>query len=101
MGAALKAGLVGCGCLSQRGVVPHRSQPDAREKVRLVAVADAVEERARQTAERFGVPAYFTDVETMLEKADLDLALVITPITEHYAHALAAVEAGKHVYVQK
>ena len=101
MSTILRAGLVGCGSLSQRGVLPHLRQPDAREKVRLVAVADAVEERARQTAERFDVPAYFSDVGAMLAGADLDLVLVITPITDHYRSALAAIEAGKHVYVQK
>lgn len=97
----LRAGLVGCGSLSQRGVLPHLSQPDARARVQLVAVTDAVEERARQTAERYGVPAFFTSIEEMLAGAELDLVLVITPITHHYANALAAVNAGKHVYVQK
>lgn len=97
----LRAGLVGCGSLSQRGVLPHLSQPDARARVQLVAVTDAVEERARQTAERYGVPAFFTSIEEMLMGADLDLVLVITPITYHYANALAAINAGKHVYVQK
>src|SRR5258706_6327654 len=101
MSTILRGGLVGCGSLSQGGVLPHLRQPDAREKVRLVAVADAVEERARQTAERFDVPAYFSDVGAMLAGADLDLVLVITPITDHYRSALAAIEAGKHVYVQK
>jgi predicted dehydrogenase len=101
MSTILRAGLVGCGSLSQRGVLPHLSQPDARAKVRLVAVADAVAERARQTAERFDVPAWFTDVGAMLAGADLDLVLVITPIADHYRSALLAIEAGKHVYVQK
>jgi predicted dehydrogenase len=101
MSTILRAGLVGCGSLSQRGVLPHLSQQDAREKIRLVAVADAVEERARQTAERFDVPAYFNDVGAMLAGSDLDLVLVITPIADHYRSALAAIEAGKHVYVQK
>ena len=48
MGNELQAGLVGCGSLSQRGILPHLSLPDARQSVRLVAVADAVEERARE-----------------------------------------------------
>jgi predicted dehydrogenase len=82
-------------------VLPHLSQPDAREKVKLVAVADAVGERARQTAERYGVPAYFSDIGAMLAGAELDLVLVITPIADHYRSALAAIEAGIHVYVQK
>jgi predicted dehydrogenase len=97
----LKAALVGCGSLSQRGILPHLSLPDARERVRLAAVVDAVEERARQTAERYGVPAHFTDVESMLAAADVDLVLVAAPITVHFAAAMAALRAGKHVYVQK
>jgi len=97
----LKAGLVGCGSLSQRGVLPHLAVADARERVRLVAVVDAAEERARQSAQRFDVPAYFTSIEAMLAEVELDLVLVITPIGSHFAHAMAAIDAGKHVYVQK
>ncbi|MDQ3248456.1 MAG: Gfo/Idh/MocA family oxidoreductase, partial [Chloroflexota bacterium] len=37
----------------------------------------------------------------MLAEVDLDLVLVLTPIPFHFANALAAVKAGKHVYVQK
>jgi predicted dehydrogenase len=101
MSNILKAGLVGCGSLSQRGVLPHLSLPDARERVQLAAVVDTVAERARQTAEKFNVPAHFTDIDQMLAQVDLDLVLVITPIPYHFANALAAIEAGKHVYVQK
>lgn len=101
MSNVLHAGLVGCGSLALRGPLPHLSQPDAQEKVRLVAVVDTVAERARQSAERFNVPAWFTSIDEMLAKSDLDLVLILTPIPYHYANALAAIEAGKHVYVQK
>ncbi len=101
MGDAVRAGLVGCGSVSQRGILPHLSQSDARASVRLAAVVDAVEERARQSAERFGVPAHFTTIEAMLEAVDLDLVIVATPIPYHFANAMAAIGAGKHVYVQK
>ena len=101
MPPALRAGLVGCGSLSQRGILPHLSEPDAREKVRLVAVADAVVDRARAMAERFGVPNHYPGVEEMLAGAELDLVIVATPVQHHFANALVAVRAGKHVYVQK
>src|ERR1051326_241540 len=77
------------------------SLPDAREQVRLMAVVDAVAERARQIAERYDVPAHFTDMDAMLAGADVDLVLVAAPITVHFAAAMAAIRAGKHVYVQK
>lgn len=101
MNTPLRAALVGCGSLSQRGILPHLSQADAQEKVRLAAVVDAVAERAEQTARRYAVPAWFTSIEAMLAQAEIDLALIITPIQRHFADALAAIEAGKHVYVQK
>lgn len=101
MEQALRAGLVGCGSLSQRGILPHLSLPDARERVRLVAVCSRTEWRARACAERFGVPASFARLEDMLEAVDLDMVIVASPVQYHCAHALAAISAGKHVYVQK
>jgi predicted dehydrogenase len=101
MAKVVRAGLVGCGSVSQRGILPHLSQDDARERLQLVALVDTVEERARQSAERFGVPAHFTSVEAMLGSTDLDLVLVASPIPYHFPLAMAAIAAGKHVYVQK
>jgi predicted dehydrogenase len=98
---SLQAGLVGCGSLALRGPLPHLSQPDAQQKVRLVAVVDNVAERAQQSAERFHVPNYFTSVEEMLDRVDLDLVIILTPIPFHFANAMAAINKGKHVYVQK
>jgi len=101
MSNILQAGLVGCGSLALRGPLPHLHLPDAREKVRLMAVVDTVAERAHATAARFDVPAWFTSMEEMLAKTELDLVLILTPIPYHFANALAAIEAGKHVYIQK
>ncbi len=101
MSKILQAGLVGCGSLAQRGILPHLSLLDAQEKVQLTAVVDAVPERARLTAERFHIPAHYTRIEDLLEADDVDIVLVATPIPFHYQNALAAVCAGKHVYVQK
>ncbi len=97
----LKAGLVGLGSVSQRGLLPHLSQADARQKIQLTAVVDLAEERARQTAERFGIPNHYTSIDAMLAEADVDMVLIATPIPYHFENALAAVQAGKHVYVQK
>ncbi|RIK42265.1 MAG: gfo/Idh/MocA family oxidoreductase, partial [Chloroflexi bacterium] len=97
----LRAGLVGCGSLALRGPLPHLSLPDAQEKVRLVAVVDAVAERAQQAAERFQVPAWFATAEEMLDHVDLDMVIVLTPIPFHFSNAMAAIAKGKHVYVQK
>jgi predicted dehydrogenase len=101
MSNPLKAGLIGCGSLSQRGVLPHLAQPDARERVELVAVCDTVEARVKETAEQYGVSRAYTAPEALINDPEVELVLVITPIPYHFPNALAAIEAGKHVYVQK
>ena len=37
----------------------------------------------------------------MLDNNEVELVLIATPIQQHHAHAMRAIEAGKHVYVQK
>ncbi len=101
MADVLKAALVGCGSVAQRGILPHLSLPDARESVRLAAVVDAVAERAQQSAQKFDVPAHFTGVDEMLSSAEIDLVIIATPIPFHFQNAMAAISAGKHVYVNK
>jgi predicted dehydrogenase len=97
----VRVALIGCGSVSQRGLLPHLSQQDAQDVIDLVAVCDVVEERVRQIAAQFKVPKWYTDYEDVLAEADLDAVLIATPIPFHYAQALAAIEAGKHVHLQK
>jgi predicted dehydrogenase len=101
MSGPIKAGLIGCGSLSLIGILPQLSEPDARERLELVAVCDVNEVRARETAERFGVSDAYSDARDLIARDDVDLVLVITPIEFHYPLAMDALRAGKHVYVQK
>jgi predicted dehydrogenase len=101
MDERVKVTLIGCGSVSQRGLLPHLIQEDAREVINLVAVCDVVEERACETAERFNVPEWYTNIEDLLAKADMDMVLIATPIPFHYENAMAAIGAGKHVHLQK
>jgi predicted dehydrogenase len=96
-----RVALIGCGSVSQRGVLPHLACEDARARLELVAVVDNVAERAKATADKYNVPHWYDDVDSMLRGCDADMVLVITPIQLHYEQALKAVQAGRHVYVQK
>ncbi len=97
----VRAGLIGCGSLSLIGILPQLAEPDAKKRIELVAVCDTNETRARETAARFGVPHAYSDAQELIGRDDIDLVLVITPIEYHYPIAMAALDAGKHVYVQK
>jgi predicted dehydrogenase len=101
MSRIVKAGLIGCGSVSVRGILPHLSLPDAKEKIELVAVCDVVEERAKAAAEHFGVPRYYTQSKDLIEQPDIELVLIATPIPYHYPDAMLALNAGKHLYMQK
>jgi len=71
----------------------------------LTAVCDIVEERADSAAKKLGVKAFYS-VPDMLEKEpDLDIVDVCTGGNEngslHYEPTMQALEAGKHVLVEK
>lgn len=101
MGRTLRAGLIGCGSLSLIGILPQLAEPDAKERLELVAVCDVNAQRARETAERFGIPDAYADASELIARDDVDLVLIITSIEYHYPLAMEALHAGKHVYVQK
>lgn len=97
----LKVGLVGLGVLSQRSVLPHLMLPDAQQVIELRAVCDIDDKRAHQVAEQYGVPEQYSSLDDMLNTASIEAVLICTPIHAHHSNALAALSAGKHVYVQK
>jgi predicted dehydrogenase len=101
MPARVKVGLSGLGSVAQRGILPHLACEDAQERVETVACCDVVPDRARETARRFGWKEAYEDFDTMLDRADLDAVLLATPIPLHHEQTMAAIRAGKHVYVQK
>jgi predicted dehydrogenase len=87
--------------VATRDILPNLVRPEITEEVDLVAVCDVVADRAREAAQVFGIPEFYAGHEAMLARSDIDAALVATPIPYHFPVALAAVRAGKHVYVQK
>jgi len=97
----IKVGLVGLGSVSQRGILPHLACDDAQERVATVACCDVVPGRARETARKFGWMETYENFDDMLQRADIEVVLIATPIPAHYPQTMAAIRAGKHVYVQK
>ena len=64
-----------------------------------VAVADVFEERARSTAEKFGLKRYFLSLDDMLENgSDLDSIAIFTQRHLHGPMIIKALKQGKHVY---
>ena len=88
--------LIGCGRISKN----HFDAIARLEGIRLSAVCDVDETRARTAGTQHGVP-WFTSLEEMLAKARCDIVTVCTPSGLHPVHGAIAARAGKHVISEK
>lgn len=65
------------------------------------AVGSRALESSASFGEKFGIPTAHGSYEAMVADPDVDIVYVATPHTFHHAHALLALNAGKHVLVEK
>ncbi len=94
----LKIGLIGCGGISGAHMRAYREHPD---KIRLVAVCDVVADNARRRAAELGGVSVYADLNQMLREADMQAVDICTIHDQHAGNAIAALQAGKHVLVEK
>ena len=72
----IKLGFIGCGGHATTCLFPViRTIPE----VDLVAVCDLQEELAKRNARTFGVPSWYTDLETMCKKEQLQGVIICGP----------------------
>jgi len=75
--------------------------PDAEAYPVMKAICGRNEEAVRKAAERFGWESYETDWRRLVERDDIDLVDISSPGDTHHDIAIAAAEAGKHVFCEK
>jgi myo-inositol 2-dehydrogenase/D-chiro-inositol 1-dehydrogenase len=91
-----RVGIIGGGWIARRHVPAIEASPS----LELVAATDLDHGRASAIAEPRGARAY-TDWREMLDREALDALWVCTPPLHHRGPAVAALEAGIHVYLEK
>jgi len=96
-GAALRLGVIGTGAISQVVHVPIFAE---REDVELLALADADIHKAEAMSKRFGVPMVL-GADELIRHPDLQAVVICTPNALHEEMAIAALEAGKDVFVER
>jgi predicted dehydrogenase len=92
----MRVALFGCGWIQDfhaRGVLAAGHE--------LVAVTNHREGSANVFAERHGISRVTTDWEALARDPDVDAAVVSTPNALHAPQAIALLDAGKHVLVEK
>jgi predicted dehydrogenase len=93
----VRVGLVGTGLIAQ--VMHLHYLAELADRFEVAAVCDLDRDGARACAERYGIPAVFTDWRDLLAHP-LDAVMVLTS-GSHAPIAEAAAGAGRHVFVEK
>jgi predicted dehydrogenase len=92
----LKVGVVGCGQIAQISHLPYLRELPQFE---IGALCDLSAQVINSLGEQYGVAKRFTDYHEMLKDDELDAILVLNK--NHAGPSIAAMEAGKHVLVEK
>lgn len=95
----LRLGVIGCGNIAGAHASALLGMKES-DNVEIAAVCDVYQKRLEAYAQRTGgkpIPRY----EELLGQKDLDYVLVATPEHWHHRMTMDALDAGKHVYVEK
>jgi predicted dehydrogenase len=94
----IRLGIVGCG-----EVTASRHLPALRHVsgVQVSALSDINPARLERVAGQFGVARRYTDYRRLIEAVEVDAVAVCVPPQLHAEVTLAALEAGKHVFIEK
>ncbi len=95
MTAKIKTGLVGYGRI---GETMHAPLIDHESLLEFTAV---VERNREKSKEKFPDITIYRSLDEMLHQSNVQLVVICTPNTDHFPQAKAALEAGKHVVVDK
>ena len=90
-------GVVGYGYWGPNVVRNFRNVNDAR----VALVCDKRAETLKRAKQSFPDVAVTTEFSDVLNSTDVDAVAVVTPVWTHFELAKAALENGKHVFVEK
>lgn len=97
-GSEIRVALAGAGNIARWAHLPALKKiPGAT----LRSIYSASGPRGKSYGLRFGAAYCTSDYDEILQDPDTDLVLIVTRNQHHFAQALAALEAGKHVFVEK
>ena len=100
--ANVRIGMIGCGGMSRR----HGRMFDALPDVDVVALAEPSQANLERfivetVSDKTQLPATYADYRDMLAHERLDGVVIVTPHDQHFAQAMAALQVGCHVLVEK
>ena len=95
--APLRVAVAGCGAIAPRHIEAYADTG----LTDLVGVFDVDRDRADALADRYDCPNVYTSIEDLLDAQNPDLVSIVTPPGTHAALAIAVLEAGRTVLLEK
>jgi len=96
-GPVLRWGILAPGSIADQWVTTVHANTDQR----VQAVASRSQERAEAFAAKHGIERAYETYEQLVEDPNVDIVYIAAPHSAHKRLALLAIEAGKHVLVEK
>src|SRR6516164_5843417 len=93
----LRWGILGSGWIAERFIESVR----AHTRQDIAAVGSRSKDRAEEFASRMSLKRAYGDYNELVDAADLDVIYVATPHNLHLEGVVLALNAGKHVFVEK
>lgn len=98
MNNTLRIGLIGCGRVAQERHLPSLNRVSGAE---ITAVADSDFEKAVSLAKTYSIPKRYQSYNELLADPQVEAVGILTPTDSHHEIGMAALRAGKHVFLEK
>src|SRR5881392_670419 len=94
----IRLGIIGCGGVTERHHLPALCRV---RDIEVIALADIDSLRAERLGRRFNIGLHYPSYSDLLETTRIDAVAVCVPPQLHAEVALAALDHGKHVFIEK
>lgn len=95
----IKLGVIGLGEVSQLMHLPILQ--DLCDKYQVTAVSDVSPSLVQFIQKKYHIERGYLSAAELIEQADIDAVLILSPDQYHGEYAARALKAGKHVFVEK
>lgn len=93
----IRCGVIGLGWFGEHHVDALQQLPMAE----VTAVCTRRPERVKEVAEKYQVPKSYTNYQDLLADPEIDMVTVVTHVGDHVQPTVDALQAGKHVFLEK
>ncbi|MBE7553063.1 MAG: Gfo/Idh/MocA family oxidoreductase [Anaerolineales bacterium] len=93
----IRCGVIGLGWFGEHHVDALQQLPMAE----VTAVCTRRPERVKEVAEKYQVPKSYTNYHDLLADPEIDMVTVVTHVGDHVQPTVDALQAGKHVFLEK